>query len=101
MTPLVRFAAALALFACAAPSQTRWHLEPDGGIAWDVPRRAAHQDQIEMSGLRISAIVTYGVREDGTLTLTRQLVFPGLRTIPNDTHASLREPGPRAPGARG
>lgn len=42
-----------------------------------------------MSGRKISAIITYGVRENGTLTLTRQVVFPSLRTIPNDTHASL------------
>ncbi|MBS1857064.1 MAG: hypothetical protein JST11_16965 [Acidobacteria bacterium] len=89
MTPLLRFAATLGLLAAAASAQIRWHVEPDGGIAWDVPRRAAHQDQIEMSGLRISAIVTYGVRDTGASTLTRQLVFPGLRTIPNDTHASL------------
>ena len=42
-----------------------------------------------MSGRKISAIITYGVRENGALTLTRQVVFPSLRTIPNDTHASL------------
>ena len=90
MTTLLRAAAALAMFwAVDLPGQTRWHIEPDGGIAWDVARGSAHQDQIEMSGRRVSAIVTYGVRENGTSTLTRQLVFPGLRTIPNDTHASL------------
>ena len=42
-----------------------------------------------MSGRRVSAIVTYGVTAAGGLTLTRQVVFPTLRTIPNDTHASL------------
>ena len=42
-----------------------------------------------MSGRQVSAIVTYGVRENGALALTRQVVFPALRTIPNDTHASL------------
>ncbi len=42
-----------------------------------------------MSGRRVSLILTYGVREDGSLHLTRQVVFPTLRTIPNDTHASL------------
>ena len=90
MTTLLRAAAALAMFwAVDLPGQTRWHIEPDGGIAWDVARGSAHQDQIEMSGRRVSAIVTYAVRENGTSTLTRQLVFPGLRTIPNDTHASL------------
>ncbi|HZS06294.1 MAG TPA: hypothetical protein VFD58_15740 [Blastocatellia bacterium] len=42
-----------------------------------------------MSGRRVSVIVTYGVDENGQLILRRQLVFPSLRTIPNDTHASL------------
>ena len=89
MTPLFRAVALAAALPHALAAQSRWHIEADGSIAWDVARRAAHQDQIEMSGRRISAIVTYGVRENGALTLTRQLVFPGLRTVPNDTHASL------------
>ena len=45
-------------------------------------------DHIEMSGLYISAIVYYGIL-DGKLKQNVQLVFPMLRTIPNDTHASL------------
>ena len=90
MTRLLPTATALAgLWAGALSAQTRWNIEPDGGIAWDVARGSAHHDQIEMSGFRVSAIVTYGVNENGASTLTRQLVFPGLRTIPNDTHASL------------
>lgn len=77
-------------FAAVSPSVTRWTIQTDGGIAWDVKRGdPAHQDTIEMSGRRVSAIVTYGVRENGTLVLSRHLVFPGLRTIPNDTHGSL------------
>lgn len=73
----------------AAWGQSRWAIEGDGSIVWNVERGSAHTDQIEMSGRRVSAIVTYGVRANGALTLTRQLVFPGLRTVPNDTHASL------------
>jgi hypothetical protein len=42
-----------------------------------------------MSGLQISAILQYGVAADGTLALSNKLVFPMLRRIPNDTHASL------------
>lgn len=86
--------------ASLASADPRWKIQPDGSIAWDIkPGDAAHQDQIEMSGRKISAIVTYGVRADGSLTLTRQVVFPTLRTIPNDTHASLSytfdDAGPR------
>lgn len=69
--------------------ETPWRIEADGGIARDVVKGAALRDQIEMSGLRVSLILTYAVDGAGGLSLTRQLVFPGLRTVPNDTHASL------------
>jgi hypothetical protein len=84
---IVLLACSVSLFA-QAPS-SRWAIDPDGGITWEVQRGQPHQDQIEMSGRKVSLILTYGVREDGSLSLTRQLVFPTLRTIPNDTHASL------------
>ncbi|MBN2665867.1 MAG: hypothetical protein JXR67_05110 [Bacteroidales bacterium] len=69
-------------------AQNRWNLENDGSISWNVGQGAAHYDNIEMSGRFISLIATYGSDENGKLTVTRQLVFPMLRTIPNDTHAS-------------
>src|SRR5580700_11424820 len=72
-----------------APDTFRWKIDPDGGITWEVRGGLPHQDQIEMSGRKVSLILTYGVRENGSLSLTRQLVFPTLRTVPNDTHASL------------
>jgi hypothetical protein len=72
-----------------ADAQSRWKVDADGGITWDVRAGDAHQDQIEMSGRKVSVILTYGVVEDGATVLTRQVVFPSLRTIPNDTHASL------------
>ena len=75
--------------AAAAPDGTRWQIEKDGGIVWNVKPGEAHRDTIEMSGRKVSAIVTYGVAKDGALTLSRQVVFPTLRTVPNNTHASL------------
>ena len=69
--------------------QNRWVLKPDGSISWEVKTGEAHSDNIEMSGRFISVIATYGVDEKGKLLGTKQLVFPMLRTIPNDTHASL------------
>lgn len=68
---------------------SRWELDSSGGIAWKVLRGDAHQDHIEMSGRKVSLILTYGVRADGTSVIRPQLVFPSLRTLPNDTHASL------------
>lgn len=64
----------------------RWELI-DQGIEWQVTD--SHEDHIEMSGEQISAIIYYGSDEQGNLTLKRKLVWPMLRTIPNDTHASL------------
>lgn len=66
----------------------RWFLNNKNEIEWQVKNNESHMDHIEMSGLYISAIVHYGVKE-GKLNQHIQLVFPMLRTIPNDTHASL------------
>lgn len=68
----------------------RWTLDDDGGITWRVQEGdKAHDDHIEMSGRKISLILGYATRDDGALVLHRILVWPALRTIPNDTHASL------------
>ena len=69
--------------------QNRWNLDSDGSISWTVQKGDAHTDNIEMSGRFISVIATYGVDEKGRPVLSRQLVFPMLRTIPNDTHANI------------
>lgn len=71
-----------------AQDSTRWNLTEDGGIKWEVKGNDSHMDHLEMSGFYISSIVHYGV-ENGILKQNVQLVFPMLRTIPNDTHASL------------
>ena len=42
-----------------------------------------------MSGLRISAVLRYGVGADGSFRFERSIVWPMLRTIPNNTHGSL------------
>lgn len=75
----------------SAETAPRWALDSGGGIAWeaDPARPAAHEDSIEMSGRRVSFILRYGVDKDGALKVNRQLVWPMLRTIPNNTHASL------------
>lgn len=68
--------------------QMRWSLDDEGGINWQVDSNETHVDHIEMSGFKISAIIHYGVIE-GILDYRTELIFPMLRTIPNDTHASL------------
>jgi hypothetical protein len=67
---------------------TRWNIVNKNSITWNVMKNDTHLDHIEMSGFYTSAIVYYGV-EKGVLKHKAKLVFPMLRTIPNDTHASL------------
>lgn len=75
--------------ALLAQPASRWAITPDGqAISWAVTPGSTHMDHVEMSGLQISAIVHYGVGE-GRHRQRVQLVFPLLRTLPNDTHASL------------
>lgn len=70
-------------------AQQRWRIEGDG-ITWQMQSGdAPHRDHIEMSGLKVSTVVRYGVERDGSFYLNRGMVWPLLRTLPNDTHASL------------
>lgn len=67
----------------------RWQINHDGSISWKIDDNIPHNDHIEMSGKRISCVLRYGVLADGSFHATRSLVWPMLRTIPNNTHASL------------
>ena len=48
-----------------------------------------HDDHIEMSGERMAFVLRWGIDPNGAFRQERSLVFPLLRTVPNDTHASL------------
>jgi hypothetical protein len=70
--------------------QDRWKIAEDGGIEWtitgmDIP----HHDHIEMSGQYLSAVLRWNINADQSFSTERSLIFPMLRTVPNDTHASL------------
>lgn len=90
------FSTALATFSTNALSKSindlantlndRWSITKNG-INWQVEDQ--HQDHIEFSGEFVSGIIYYGNDDNGNLSLTRKVVWPMLRTIPNDTHASL------------
>ncbi len=67
----------------------RWFLSDGNAISWKPGTRIPHDDHIEMSGRYISAVIRYGVRADGSFQIQRDVVWPMLRTIPNNTHASL------------
>jgi hypothetical protein len=42
-----------------------------------------------MSGEQLSAVLRYGVDANGAFVLERSFIWPMLRTLPNNTHASL------------
>ena len=88
------FAVALAvtLGVNAAYAQTCWTIGKDQAIEMDpgkVSLPLPYSDHIEMSGERISCVVRWRVGKDGMFSQEKSLVFPMLRRIPNDTHASL------------
>ncbi len=73
----------------AQQNSLRWNINDQGGITWTINEQIPHYDHIEMSGKKMSVVVAYGVNADGTFSIKRDLVWPMLRTIPNNTHASL------------
>ena len=80
---------AVSFAATAAPS---WEINSKGAIQWKVDKtQLPHNDHIEMSGEQMAFVLRWGIDADGELSIERSLVFPMLRTIPNDTHASLMQ----------
>ena len=83
------------LIACVAVSFTAsatpsWEINSRGAIQWNVDKaQLPHKDHVEMSGEQMAFVLRWAINADGVLDLDRSLVFPMLRTIPNDTHASL------------
>jgi hypothetical protein len=70
-------------------STNRWEIESTGKIIWQIKNNLPHNDHIEMSGRKISAILRYKVNGDSSFSINRTIVWPMLRTIPNNTHASF------------
>ena len=74
-------------------AQVHWNLsDKSNGILLDLPNlKQAYSDHIEMSGEQMSFVLRWNVTEDKAFMAERSLVFPMLRTIPNNTHASLMQ----------
>ncbi len=84
------FMTAVLLCICTFLNAQRWDVASDRqSIVWNVGDNIPHDDHIEMSGEQVAFVLRWGVNEAGAFTLERSLVFPLLRTLPNDTHASL------------
>lgn len=85
--------AAILLATCSfafAIKDNRWKMVQDGSICWKANAQGIpHYDDIEMSGRQVSVVLRYGINEEGAFVANKGIVWPLLRTIPNNTHASL------------
>jgi len=72
------------------PPPERWALGDGLSTVWRVAgTQVPHSDFIEQGGRRAGQKVWYTINADGTLKLERDVVWPSLRILPNNTHGSL------------
>lgn len=72
-----------------AEDNTRWQISSDKSIVWNGNIRIPHNDHIEMSGKSVSTVLRYGIDSEGSFIINKSMIWPLLRTVPNNTHASL------------
>ncbi|MBQ6192396.1 MAG: hypothetical protein IJK51_08880 [Bacteroidaceae bacterium] len=83
------FIAALLCSLAIQANGNRWQINDSHSVQWDTSIGALpYYDHIEMSGLWASVVYYWGVDEKRQFHMDRHLVFPMLRTVPNNTHAS-------------
>lgn len=71
-------------------AQQYWNIDKDGNsISWQIKDGDEHHDHIEMAGKRVAVVLRYGVNKKGAFELNKSMIWPMLRTIPNNTHGSL------------
>ncbi len=73
----------------------RWHIAQNKRMT-ETYNLEGHCEFFEMSGEAVSGIVNYGVL-DGSLKLTRDIVFPSFRIQPNNTYGSYCIKGINSP----
>jgi len=69
-----------------------WHANTDHSITWDLTRetRLPHNDNIELSGTQVSAIIGYEVTKEKQLYITRDILFPQLRKYTKSNESLYR-----------
>jgi hypothetical protein len=92
------FSILIILFSCLTsyaqqqnlPAQNnRWAIQQNGSILWKTDGRLPHADHIEMSGEKVSLWVGYRIDSPGLATITRTVVFPTFRMLPDDTRSHI------------
>ncbi|WP_184548080.1 hypothetical protein [Mucilaginibacter sp. FT3.2] len=67
----------------------RWAIQQNGSILWKIDGRLPHADHIEMSGEKVSLWVGYRIDTLGLAKITRTVVFPTFRMLPDDTRSHI------------
>lgn len=79
----------LSLFILPIHAKQIWKLKADG-IVWKIDSvNIPHDDHIEMSGKSVASVLRYGIDSGGAFKINKSIIWPLLRTVPNNTHASL------------
>ncbi len=73
------------------PQHPRWALGDGATTVWkvDEDKEPAHEDFLEQGGRGAGQVVRYHIGADRVLGITRSVIWPSLRIIPNNTHGSL------------
>ena len=74
-----------------AKNSPSWEVTDSLDIKWKVSKtELPHSDHIEMTGEKISTVLFWSLDSRGKMTLDRSLIFPLLRTVPNETASAFR-----------
>ncbi|RBL94224.1 hypothetical protein DF182_13365 [Chitinophaga flava] len=72
-----------------AQTLDRWKIQPDGSIIWNIAGNTPHYDHIEMAGKKVALWLQYGVDSSGASVITRTIIFPTFRMVPNKTETAM------------
>ena len=68
---------------------SRWDIAGHHAVQWDGKRGGLpHQDHVEMAGRQVAVVYYWDVDAQGRFHVNRHMIFPSLRRLPNNTHAS-------------
>lgn len=81
--------AALLMVLTSTMASPRWSIAGHHAVEWDGQQGGLpHGDHVEMSGRRAAVVYYWNVDKEGRFSVDRHLVFPLLRNLPDNTHAS-------------
>lgn len=66
----------------------RWVIQPNGSISWDI-NNVPHTDHIEMAGEKVALWVEYGLDSIKRSKVSRTIVFPTFRMLPDNTRSHI------------